>query len=80
VRALDPHHHPQELRPARVNTKRLFFTGVACWLVALVAVGVLHLAGRPLDGRLALMCVAGLVLGILGYVWAHAVQKEQPDL
>jgi hypothetical protein len=63
-----------------VNTKRLFFTGAACWSVALAAVGVLHLAGRSLDGRLALMCLAGLALGALGYLWAHAVQKEQPDL
>ena len=80
VRALDPHQTPQELHPARVNTKKLFFTGAACWLVALAVVGVLHLSGRSLDGRLPLMCVTGLVLGVVGYVWAHAIQREQPDL
>lgn len=80
VRALDPQHTPQELQPARVNTKKLFFTGSACWLVALAVIGALHLAGRSLDGRLALMCLTGLALGVLGYVWAHAIQREQPDL
>lgn len=80
VRALDPQHTPQELQPARVNAKKLFFTGSAFWVVALIAVGALHLAGRSLDGRVALMCVTGLVLGALGYVWAHAIQREQPDL
>jgi hypothetical protein len=80
VRALDPHHTRQELQPARVNAKKLFFTGSACWLAALTVVGALHLLGRPLDGRLALMCLTGLLLGALGYVWAHATQREQPDL
>lgn len=80
VRALDPHQTPQELRPARVNTKKLFFTGSACWLLVLAALGVAQMAGRSLDGRLALMCVTGLVLGTIGYVWAHAIQKEQPEL
>lgn len=80
VRALDPQRNQQELHPARVNTKKLFFTGSACWLVALAVVGALHLVGRSLDGRLALMCLTGLVLGVLGSVWAHAIQREQPDL
>ena len=80
VRAFDPEHRPQELRPARVNIKKLFLTGSVCWLVALIALGVLALAGRSLDGRLALMCVVGLLLGGIGYVWSHAVQEEQPDL
>lgn len=80
MRAFDPQHTPQELRPAHVNTKRLFFTGSLCWLVALVALGVMHLAGRSPDGRLALVCLVGIVLGGAGYVWAHAIQKEQPEL
>lgn len=80
VRALDPQHTPQELSPAHVNTKKLFLTGSVCWLVALAALGVMYLAGRSLDGRLPLMCLVGLLLGCVGYVWTHAVQKEQPDL
>jgi len=80
VRAFDPQHTPQELRPARVNAKKLFFTGSLGWAVALVVVGVMHLADRSPDGRLALVCLVGVVLGGVGYVWAHAVQREQPDL
>lgn len=80
VRAFDPQHRPQELQPARVNIKKLFLVGTICWLVALAALGVLTLAGRSLDGRLALMCAVGLALGAIGYVWSHAIQEEQPDL
>lgn len=80
MRAFDPEHRPQELRPARVNIKKLFLVGSLCWLVALATLGALALAGRSLDGRLALMCAVGLLLGAIGYVWSHAVQEEQPDL
>lgn len=80
MRAFDPQHRPQELRPARVNIKKLFLTGSVCWLIALAALGALWLAGRSLDGRLVLMCAVGLVLGAIGYLWSHAVQQDQPDL
>lgn len=80
MRALDPEKTPQELRPARVNTKKLFFTGSAIWVLAFIAVGIAHLTGHHPDGRLAIMCLTGIALGGLGYVWAHAVQVEQPDL
>lgn len=77
MRAFDPQHAPQELRPAEVNTKALFLTGTALWTLALLVVCVLHLVGRPLDGRLALMCLAGLLLGAAGYAWAHLIQKRE---
>lgn len=48
--------------------------------MGLAVLGVLHLSGRTLDGRLALMCLVGLALGVLGYLWAHAIQREQPEL
>lgn len=80
MRAFDTDHRPQELKPARVNTKKLFLTGTACWLAALATIGVLYLSGRSLDGRLALMCLAGLVLGAAGYAWSHAIQRRQPEL
>jgi hypothetical protein len=73
VRAFDPERVPQELEPARVNAKAIFVAGTVGWLVALLAVGVLHLLGQHPDGRIALMSAAGLGLGALGYGWAHLV-------
>jgi hypothetical protein len=80
VRAFDPQHSPQELRPAHVNIKKLFLTGSLGWLLVLAIVGVLHLTGISIDGRLALMCLAGLALGAAGYIWSHAIQQRHPEL
>ncbi|WP_169579592.1 DUF2530 domain-containing protein [Ruania albidiflava] len=68
-----PHPSPPELKPARVNVKALFLAGTIAWLLGLLGVGVAFLAGRSPDPRLALVCVAGIVLGMIGYWWVHVV-------
>lgn len=70
----DPHPTPPpDLRPARVNVKALFLAGTIAWLIGLLGVGVAFLAGRSPDSRLAWVCVAGIVLGSIGYWWVHVV-------
>ncbi|UFU07284.1 DUF2530 domain-containing protein [Ruania halotolerans] len=66
-------HPRRELRPARVNAKALFAVGNCAWLLGLVILGVLHLREHSPDGRYALVCLAGIVLGAVGYWWAHKV-------
>ncbi|SEE93771.1 DUF2530 domain-containing protein [Ruania alba] len=66
-------HPRQELRPAKVNAKALFVIGTSAWLLGLLTLGVMHLAERTPDGRYAWVCVAGIVLGAVGYWWAHKV-------
>lgn len=76
VRAFDPQHTPQELRPARVNTKALFLVGSVGWLVAMLVVVALLASGRTLDERLVPLCVCGLALGLVGTLWAHGQRKR----
>lgn len=76
MRAFDTERNPQELEPARVNTKRLFIVGSACWLVALAAVGILSLSGRTVDGRLVPLCLVGIGLGAAGYVWSQWMDRR----
>lgn len=78
MRAFDPERVPQELEPARVNAKAIFVVGTVGWLAALAAVAVLHVLGTHPDGRVAVMAATGLVLGGLGYGWAHALQSRTP--
>jgi len=75
----DPHPSPPELRPARVNVKALFLAGTIAWLAGLLGVGVAFLADRSPDPRLALVCVAGIVLGAIGYWWVHVVHLVGDD-
>ncbi len=62
-----------------MNVKALFLAGMIAWLVALLGVGVAFLAGRSPDARLALVCVAGIVLGAIGYWWVHVVHLVGDD-
>ncbi|QOR71510.1 hypothetical protein IM660_04255 [Ruania alkalisoli] len=64
---------PKELVPAKVNAKALFLVGTTAWLIALLTLGVMHLAERSPDGRYAWVAVAGIALGAAGYWWAHRV-------
>src|SRR5699024_1726697 len=75
----DSHPTPPELRPARVNVKALFLAGTIAWLAGLLGVGVAFLADRSPDSRLALVCVAGVVLGVIGYWWVHVVHLVDHD-
>lgn len=78
VPASEPHPAPEPdrappLRPAKVNAKALFGVGTIAWMAALLGIGVAFLAGRAPDSRLAWVCLAGILLGAIGYLWAHKV-------
>lgn len=59
------------LRPAVINAKAVFRIGTLLWAVALIVLGVLHFTGTPIPGHYPLIAAAGIVLGGLGYWWAH---------
>jgi len=53
-----------------VDMRRVFVAGLVIWLVALVVATVLWRAGFT-DATPVWSCVAGVVLGIVGLVWAR---------
>lgn len=59
------------LRPAVINAKMVFQIGTTLWTGALVVLGVLHFTGTAIPGRYPLIAAVGIVLGALGYWWAH---------
>lgn len=60
-----------ELLPAVINAKVVFRIGIILWLAALLVLGVLHLSGVSIPGRYPIVAIAGLLLGMVGYWWAH---------
>src|SRR3954447_11105609 len=61
----------QPMQPVAVDTQRIVLAGLVCWLVALVvvlAVPSLHEGARS---WWPWVCVAGLVLGVLGFGYVH---------
>src|SRR5215218_1536111 len=61
----------QPTQPVAVDTQRIVLAGLVCWLVALVvvlAVPSLHEGARS---WWPWVCVAGLVLGVLGLGYVH---------
>src|SRR3954463_11790270 len=61
----------QPTQPGAVETQRIVLAGLGCWLVALVvvlAVPSLHEGARS---WWPWVCVAGLVLGVLGFGYVH---------
>ena len=61
----------QPTQPVAVDTQRIVAAGLVCWVVALVvvlAVPSLHEGARS---WWPWVCVAGLVLGVLGFVYVH---------
>ncbi|MFV0427130.1 MAG: hypothetical protein ACK5KU_08870 [Beutenbergiaceae bacterium] len=70
MRAFDPQHTPQSLRPAGVNIRVLFLLGTAGWLGALI-IALLARSEFDLDPRLVPLCLVGTLLGVAGYLWAR---------
>lgn len=62
---------PTELSPAKVNAKAIFLAGIIGWTLGMLVLGAMHLAGANPPGRYFTICVAGIVLGSVGYAWAH---------
>lgn len=59
---------PSTLRPLELDLRTVFWVVIAAWAVALAVVGVLA-ASRPVEGRTAAICAAGLALGFLALAW-----------
>ncbi|NTW42063.1 MAG: DUF2530 domain-containing protein [Cellulomonadaceae bacterium] len=59
---------PSTLEPVPVDLSRVFWAGIGAWTVALVVCGILRLTGS-IGERAVPICVAGLLLGVLGLVW-----------
>lgn len=79
VRQLDPKHTPQRLEPAKVPTALVFALGTAFWLALLILQGARHVSGHDVDGRFALICVAGIALGLIGIGWARVHTRRQKE-
>ncbi|MPV48570.1 MULTISPECIES: DUF2530 domain-containing protein [unclassified Pseudactinotalea] len=62
---------PSELSPARVNAKAIFLAGIVGWILTIAALAIMRLAGAAPSNRYFLICIAGIVLGSIGYAWAH---------
>ena len=61
---------PSRLRPVEIDLRRVFWAGVVMWTVAGAVAGALALEGR-VGGRTFVICVVGLVLGLLGVLWSR---------
>ena len=59
---------PSELEPVHLNLRRIFWVGIALWVLALVVSLVLTATGH-LDGRIPWICVTGAGLGFLALLW-----------
>lgn len=59
------------LRPAVINAKMVFRVGLLLWLGALITLAGLHVMGTSVPGRYPAIAAVGIVLGALGYWWAH---------
>lgn len=55
----------------QVNAKAIFVAGVVSWLAGLAVLGVLYLVDLAPPSRYISVCIAGVVLGSIGYAWAH---------
>ncbi|WP_402467344.1 DUF2530 domain-containing protein [Isoptericola aurantiacus] len=66
--------HPEQRRqapdPPRADLRRVMLVGIAAWAVALVVAGaLLAFAGGSVE--FVATCGAGILLGLLGLVWAR---------
>lgn len=59
---------PSELRPLELDLRRVFWTFIALWGLALVVVGVLALTGS-VEGRIVAICATGFGLGFVALGW-----------
>lgn len=55
----------------------IFSIGTLAWLAVLVVLGARHLLGYGVDGQVALIAAAGVVLGLIGLAWARMHSRRQ---
>lgn len=59
------------LLPAVINAKMVFRIGIIMWAMSLIGLAVAHFAGVEIPSRYPVISGVGIVLGVLGYWWAH---------
>lgn len=59
---------PSELEPVHLDLRRIFWAGIALWVVVLVVALVLWAAGT-IDWRVPAISGAGIALGLLALLW-----------
>ena len=71
-RVIDTLMHPQRTSPPPIDVDlaRVMGVGTGVWAVAMVVTGVLWRLGS-VPGTWLAMCGAGVVLGLLGVLWAR---------
>lgn len=79
MRRFDPEQTPQELKPAKVPTALVFALGTMVWLVVLAVQSVRHIIGHTVDGRVAVICLVGAGLGVVGILWGRAHTRRMNE-
>lgn len=66
-------------KPTQVDLRKVFVAGTSLWILALFVFVCLWLADlQPLGP--ALVCVAGVVIGVLLLIWEHIKRQEYRQL
>lgn len=68
-----------QLRPAVINAKMVFRIGIILWVLGLATLTVLHYTGTSVPGRYPIISGAGILLGAIGYWWAHRNHMISPE-
>jgi hypothetical protein len=67
---IDPSVRKPAPKPVRVDLRKTFIIGTGLWVVALV-VSLILLAFNHRTIPLVIMCVAGIIIGLLMLVWEY---------
>ena len=65
---IDPAVRKPAPKPVRVDLRKVFAIGTGLWIVALIVVLILLAVGYSVM-PLVIMCVAGVIIGLLLLVW-----------
>ena len=66
----DPAAHRPSPKPVRIDLRKVFLIGTAVWMAALIVCAMLLALHVPALKELV-VCVAGVLVGIILLVWEH---------
>mgnify|MGYP002468852331 CR=1 FL=1 len=72
---IDPAVRKPAPKPVRVDLRKVFAIGTGLWIVALIVVLILLAVGYSVM-PLVIMCVAGVIIGLLLLVWEYAASDS----
>ena len=67
---IDPAVRKPAPKPVRVDLRKVFAIGTGLWIVSLIVVLILLAVGYSVM-PLVIMCVAGVIIGLLLLVWEY---------